>query len=55
MRLSPTDSYVFKALAYLGTLPPDTLASSDAIAGATGVPKLYLVRLLATLGKFQNS
>ena len=49
MRLSHTDIYAFKALAYLGTLPLDSLASSDAIAGATGVPKPYLVRLLATL------
>ena len=49
MRLSSTDIYAFKALAYLGTLDGATLASSDAIASATGVPKPYLVRLLATL------
>ena len=49
MRLSNTDIYAFKALAYLGTLSPGALASSDAVATATGVPKPYLVRLLATL------
>jgi Rrf2 family protein len=49
MRLSSTDIYAFKALAYLGTLPAGALASSDAIARATAVPKPYLVRLLATL------
>ena len=54
MRLSPTDVYAFKALAYHGTLPPDTLASSDAIASATDVPKPYLVRLLAILGQISK-
>ncbi len=53
MRLSSTDIYVFKALAHLGIQYEDTtedhLASSDQIAAATGVPKPYLVRLLATL------
>jgi Rrf2 family transcriptional regulator, cysteine metabolism repressor len=60
MRLSSTDIYAFKALAYLGTVFEDARqesemtddahrVSSDQIAGVTGVPKPYLVRLLATL------
>jgi Rrf2 family transcriptional regulator, cysteine metabolism repressor len=49
MRLSNTDVYAFKALAYLGTLPAGSSIQSDVIAEATGVPKPYLVRLLASL------
>jgi Rrf2 family transcriptional regulator, cysteine metabolism repressor len=52
MRLSSTDIYAFKALAYLGTIFEDhdhARVSSDQIAAATNVPKPYLVRLLATL------
>jgi Rrf2 family protein len=49
MRLSSTDVYAFKALAFLGMLESGALASSEQIAQGTGVPKPYLVRLLATL------
>ncbi len=49
MRLSNTDIYAFKALAYLGTQDPNTWQHGDDIASATNVPKAYLVRLLAAL------
>ncbi len=49
MRLSNTDIYAFKALAYLGALPAGIIAHGEEIAKATGVPKPYLVRLLASL------
>lgn len=49
MRLSSTDVYTFKALAYLGTLGEGTLTHADDIAQHSGVPKPYLVRILAAL------
>jgi Rrf2 family protein len=49
MRLSSTDIYAFKALAYLGSLPNSTWAHADEIARKAGVPRPYLVRLLAAL------
>jgi Rrf2 family transcriptional regulator, cysteine metabolism repressor len=49
MRLSNTDIYAFKALAFLGMLEPGTIAHGEEIARATNVPKPYLVRLLASL------
>lgn len=49
MRLSNTDIYAFKALAFLGMLPAGTIAHGEEIAQATNVPKPYLVRLLASL------
>ncbi len=49
MRLSNSDIYAFKALAYLGTLPAGATIQSDIIAETIGVPKPYLVRLLASL------
>ena len=48
MRLSNTDIYAFKALAFLG-MQESTWVHGDAIAEATHVPKPYLVRLLAAL------
>jgi len=49
MRLSTTDVYAFHALAYLGAQPSGAWATSEAISGATGVARPYLVRLLALL------
>ncbi len=49
MRLSNTDIYAFKALAYLGLQDLQQWIHGDAIAEATHVPKPYLVRLLAAL------
>jgi Rrf2 family transcriptional regulator, cysteine metabolism repressor len=49
MRLSNTDIYAFKALAFLGLQDPALWIHGDAIAEATHVPKPYLVRLLAAL------
>ncbi len=48
MRLSNTDIYAFKALAFLG-MQESTWVHGDSIAEATHVPKPYLVRLLAAL------
>jgi Rrf2 family transcriptional regulator, cysteine metabolism repressor len=47
MRLSTTDVYAFKALGYLGTC--QGYVGSSAISEATGVPRTYLVRMLAAL------
>lgn len=49
MRLSNTDIYAFKALAFLGLQDLKTWIHGDTIAEATNVPKPYLVRLLAAL------
>jgi Rrf2 family transcriptional regulator, cysteine metabolism repressor len=49
MRLSNTDIYAFKALAFLGMQDPNIWIHGDTIAEATNVPKPYLVRLLAAL------
>ena len=49
MRLSSTDVYTFKALAYLGTLDANVWTHADDIARAAAVPKPYLVRILAAL------
>jgi Rrf2 family transcriptional regulator, cysteine metabolism repressor len=53
MRLSNTDIYAFKALAFLGSRQQDgeqpRWLHGDEIALATAVPKSYLVRLLAAL------
>ncbi len=49
MRLSNTDIYAFKALAFLGMLAAGEIAHGEQIAKATNVPKPYLVRLLASL------
>jgi Rrf2 family transcriptional regulator, cysteine metabolism repressor len=49
MRLSNTDIYAFKALAFLGLQNQNEWIHGDTIAEATHVPKPYLVRLLAAL------
>jgi Rrf2 family protein len=49
LRFSSTDIYVFKALAHLGALPPGAVARGDEIAASAGVPRPYLMRLLAAL------
>lgn len=49
MRLSATDVYALQALAYLGTRAPELWTGREGIGEATGVPRPYLARVLATL------
>jgi len=52
MRFSSTDIYAFKALAYLGALPAGARAHGDDIARAAGIPRPYLMRVLAALSSW---
>ncbi|MFN3266485.1 MAG: Rrf2 family transcriptional regulator [Deinococcales bacterium] len=53
MRLSTTDIYAFKALAFLGLQDPNAWIHSDSIAESTHIPKPYLMRLLAALSSLE--
>jgi Rrf2 family transcriptional regulator, cysteine metabolism repressor len=51
VRFSTSDVYALHALAYLGTRAAGCWVRSDDIAEASGVPRPYLLRLLARLGE----
>lgn len=47
--LSQTVEYALRAMIYLVSLPPETAANSESIAGRTRVPRGYLSKILRDL------